>query len=140
MFDKNKYPANWFTEIRPHILERAGYKCEQCGVQNKAVGARDINDVWHDEHAIHYMKSDEGIVLFNGAFPKIIRIALTVAHITNPNPVTCRDENLKALCQGCHNRLDNPMRVEHAKQTRARKKRKTVAASGQLEMELSAGE
>jgi hypothetical protein len=24
-----EYPANWKTEIRPSILERAGHKCER---------------------------------------------------------------------------------------------------------------
>ena len=28
------YPPNWFTEIRPRILERAKNCCEQCGVPN----------------------------------------------------------------------------------------------------------
>lgn len=28
------YPPNWFTEIRPRILERAKNCCEQCFVKN----------------------------------------------------------------------------------------------------------
>lgn len=36
---------------------------------------------------------------------RIIRIVLTVAHI-NHDPTDNCPENLKALCQRCHNRLD----------------------------------
>lgn len=36
---------------------------------------------------------------------RIIRIVLTVAHL-NHVPEDCRDDNLKALCQRCHNQLD----------------------------------
>jgi hypothetical protein len=32
--DYSRYPANWFTEIRPRILARAGDQCERCGVPN----------------------------------------------------------------------------------------------------------
>lgn len=34
--DYKKYPANWKTEIRPRILERADNKCEWCGAANKS--------------------------------------------------------------------------------------------------------
>lgn len=44
MFQKDRYPQNWFTEIRPHILERADNKCEQCGVENHAWIVRKIED------------------------------------------------------------------------------------------------
>ena len=31
------YPPNWFTEIRPGILERAKNCCENCGLKNYRV-------------------------------------------------------------------------------------------------------
>jgi hypothetical protein len=34
---------------------------------------------------------------------------LTVAHLDH-QPEHCGDDNLKAMCQRCHNRLDAPMR------------------------------
>ena len=39
--DYSKYPKNWKAEIRPRIQQRAGNKCEKCGVENHAIGARD---------------------------------------------------------------------------------------------------
>jgi 5-methylcytosine-specific restriction endonuclease McrA len=42
---------------------------------------------------------------FTAVLLRIVRIVLTVAHL-NHTPEDCRDENLKALCQRCHNRYD----------------------------------
>ena len=103
--NKALYPANWYTEIRPHILERAGHRCEMCGVEN---------------YAIHPITGS--------------KVVLTVAHYPDENPANCADDNLLALCQRCHNRLDNPMRMRHAKETRSRKKRAAAQQAGQLEL------
>lgn len=47
---------------------------------------------------------------------KQVKIVLTVAHLDH-TPENCADENLKALCQKCHNRYDAPMRagIKHRK-------------------------
>ena len=37
------------------------------------------------------------------------KVVLTVAHLDHV-PENCDDENLKAMCQRCHNRYDMPMR------------------------------
>lgn len=90
--DYKKYPSNWFSEIRPRILARAGHKCEFCGVQN---------------HTIH---------------PKTLAwVVLTIAHL-DQDITNNADSNLAALCQRCHNRHDAPHRTRHAKTTRRRKK------------------
>jgi transposase-like protein len=31
------YPPNWLSEIRPRLLDRAGHKCEYCGVDEYAI-------------------------------------------------------------------------------------------------------
>ena len=41
----------------------------------------------------------------DGHVIRVILVVLTVAHL-NHDPSDCRDENLEALCQRCHNRLD----------------------------------
>ena len=123
------YPANW-KQISLAIREAAGNKCEFCGVTNKAIGARDKFGEWHDSESIENMSASQGDILFD-EYPTYIRIVLTVAHHPDPDPMNCSPENLHALCQRCHNRLDNPMRVEHAKATRGKKKLEAVAATGQ---------
>lgn len=95
--NKALYPDNWKTEIRPAILKRADNKCEWCGVDNYAIGARDTDGKWHDEQSIHNMKSDAGFDLFGGEFPNMIKIVLTIAHHPDPDPMNCADDNLHAL-------------------------------------------
>ena len=85
--NKGRYPKNW-KEIREQILERAGNRCEFCGVEN------------------HTYRLNEKT-------GKMAYIVLTIAHM-NEVIEDVRPENLRALCQRCHNRYD----VEHRKQTR----------------------
>jgi hypothetical protein len=37
--DRHRYPKDW-KSIRKHILERAGNRCEFCGIENGAIGRR----------------------------------------------------------------------------------------------------
>lgn len=89
--NKARYPKNW-KQIRAQILERAGNKCEFCGVEN---------------HSFR----------LNQKTGKMARIVLTIAHVLNEDPADVRPENLKALCQRCHNRLDAKMRAKHRSHT-----------------------
>ena len=100
--DYSKYPPDW-SEVRARILERASNRCEWCGAENSA------------PHPI------------TGS-----RVVLTVAHIENQDPMDCRERNLAALCQRCHNRLDGPMRLRHAAETRRRR----MMEAGQVAMPL----
>ena len=142
--NRKDYPKDW-PAISLRIRERAGWRCEWCGVKNGAVGARDRNGNWHDEDAIHHMHSDHGEALFGRYFPRMVRIILTVAHLGTPKPdgsrgnkhdkLDCRDENLAALCQRCHLNYD---RADHlavqAKNRRARQReriREEAARVGQ---------
>ena len=46
---------------------------------------------------------------------------LTVAHL-NHDTTDNRDENLKAMCQRCHLRMDNELHVRNARATRMARK------------------
>jgi hypothetical protein len=83
--DYTRYGPEW-PAISRHIRERAGNRCERCGVANYAVGARDRCDVWHDEAVMHSMNSTEGFMLWPEGFPRVIRIVLTVARINHDIP------------------------------------------------------
>lgn len=85
--NKSRYPKNW-KQIRERILQRADNRCEFCGVEN---------------HTYRY----------NPKTGKDAYIVLTIAHLDH-TPENCSDDNLRALCQRCHNRYD----AEHRKQTR----------------------
>src|SRR5262245_4994866 len=59
------------------------------------------------------------------------KVVLTVAHL-NHEPSDCREENLMALCQLHHNRLDMPLRVKHRAETQAKRKAEAMAAMNQM--------
>lgn len=114
--NKKLYPKNW-KEIRQRILERAGNKCEFCGVENYAVGYRDEDGNFVESVGMQ-QEADE----IDGE--KLFKIVLTVAHLDH-DPINCDPSNLRALCQKCHNNYDK----EHRRQTR----RKTLEEKkGQL--------
>ena len=64
--------------------------------------------------------------------PESNKVVLTVAHL-NHRPEDNRRENLRALCQKCHNRYDAPMRA-------AGRRKRRLAAAGQQQLDLYADE
>ena len=113
-------PKEWRV-IRERILARAGNCCELCGVANGAVGYRDPDGTWHQLGA----SIDEAGLAIDAAAEdghKVVQIVLTIAHWENMDPADCRDENLKAACQRCHNRHDVPHRSINRAATRKRGK------------------
>ena len=90
--NRARYPQDW-PEIRARILERARHCCERCGVPN------------YSER-------------LNPKTGKLARIVLTIAHLHDPDPGNCADDNLQAMCQRCHNQHDAPMRARNAAATR----------------------
>lgn len=158
-FDPKKYPENW-KEIRQRILDRDGHCCRFCGIANytiirvhpfkvhglpladiidqppfaelKATMGQDavlkISDKEASRFCLQNMK--QGMDYKIGGF-NYVQIVLTIAHLSDPDPMNCEDENLAALCQRCHNRHDQPMRQANAKETRKAKKQ---AATGQIDM------
>lgn len=109
------YPPNW-KDLRAQVQERAGNKCEKCGVANHAVGARDRKGEWHDQTDIDHLNSDMGYYLF-GEYPKIIRIVCTTAHIDH-NLANNELSNLAFWCQRCHLAHDKQQHVAAAAKTR----------------------
>ena len=92
--NKGRYPKNW-KEIRKQILQRANNRCEFCGRENHSMA-----------------ENEQG---------KMIKVVLTIAHL-NHTPEDCRPENLRALCQRCHNRYDAKHRAETRKNNKKQKK------------------
>lgn len=88
-----RYPANW-REISIGVREGAGWKCEGIPGEPPCRARQGY------PHPI------------TGAI-----VMLTVAHLDH-QPENCDPENLRALCQRCHNRYDQPHRRKNAGQTR----------------------
>ena len=102
--NRKRYPKNW-KEIRKQILERANNRCEFCGVENHS----------------YVMKAGTA----NWQFPEPVKVVLTIAHLDH-QPENCDPENLRALCQRCHNKYDAKHRAETRSHTLAMKKDKSL--------------
>lgn len=113
------YGKEWKEVHRPRILARAmddeeGLpRCECVGECRR-------------EHAGGRCAEIDGepAASFNGP------VVLTVAHL-DQNPANNDDSNLRALCQRCHNRVDQPHRQVNAAVTRWKRKVRVIIASGQ---------
>lgn len=119
--NKHRYPDNW-DEIREAILKRADNRCEFCGLENYAQGHRDKTGEWYSLERIEALKA-EGRDPFESCGPlcftvckKRVKIVLTIAHLDH-TPENNDPANLRALCQRCHNRYDQPNRVLNRKKT-----------------------
>lgn len=87
----------WREGVRPPILARAGNRCE--GTPQRP-SCRAENGQPHPETGSH--------------------VVLTIAHM-DQDLVDHGEENLRALCQLCHNRWDQTARTRSAIATRARR-------------------
>lgn len=122
--NRAKYPKNW-KEIRAKILERAescfdpqlaretnereGWapRCEcvgECGLHQTNPGPRRCIEL--HGHPAEWAKGD---------------VVLTIAHLDH-DPTNNDFGNLKAMCQRCHNRYDQPHRQKNAAKTRRERK------------------
>ena len=109
--NKHRYPADW-NDIRYEVLERAGHKCEFCGVKNHAEGVRD------EEGTFHEVGTSGAAYVYDTAKDfKPIRIVLTIAHLDH-TPENNKRDNLKALCQRCHNKYDMPHRIANRRKNK----------------------
>ncbi len=99
--NRNRYPANWKSHIRPRILNRAGNACE---------GSPDYPDCRAANYCAH---QDTGS-----------KVVLTIAHLdhipencdgmeTGGDVLPLEKSNLRAWCQRCHLGYDK----EHHAQT-----------------------
>lgn len=119
--DKKVYPPNWETDIRPRILERADYCCENCGVRQYTVGYRCASGkvipliiaYSHKEGAALRDRMNE---VMNR---KVIVIRLHIAHLNHDEwNHDVKDEDLAALCGKCHfshDEVDNQNRKAYGK-------------------------
>ncbi|HSN20087.1 MAG TPA: hypothetical protein VLS49_05385 [Usitatibacter sp.] len=117
--NKKRYPKDW-PAISQRIRARAGNVCERCKAPNDTVIFRGDglyilpNGETRDDVTGEYLTMTRGSELPSGRF---VRVVLTVAHLDH-TPENCADENLRALCQACHNRYDAPMRAAGRKERR----------------------
>lgn len=108
--NRERYPEDWPAISRRIRFDRAQGRCEcrgECG---------------RGTHEGRCPNSHGGLAYGTGS-----TVILTVAHLDHV-PENCADENLRAMCQGCHLHYD----LEHHAETRAQSQREAREASGQL--------
>lgn len=110
-----KYPGGsirspeWLV-IREAVRERAGDRCEECGVENGAIGLRlpdeDYKFCPTPDLQIGDLIDEERD---DGRHMKVFRIVCTVAHVDNAL-VDHSLSNLRFWCQKCHLSHDSALR------------------------------
>ncbi|MBW3637518.1 MAG: hypothetical protein KY445_13805 [Armatimonadetes bacterium] len=141
-WNPKRYPPEW-KAIRARIQERAGDKCEWCGVTNRAIGYREKCGAFVQlAPCKESVGMDVEVAALDGY--KIVEIVCTTAHLGTDHAdgskgdkhdkMDCRDENLAFLCQRCHLRYDIQEHIENAARTRAKKREAAARESGQLNL------
>ncbi|GAA2237596.1 hypothetical protein GCM10010401_07230 [Rarobacter faecitabidus] len=116
--NRGRYPADWKEISRRIRFERADHRCECEGECGRGT---------HDGRCPN--------VHLGVAYGTHSRVVLTVAHLDH-TPENCSDDNLRAMCQGCHLHYDR----EHHAESRAANHRKAAEAAGQMPLALQDGE
>ena len=90
----NDYPPEWKDTIRPAILKRDNYTCQNCGIAHRS-------RVYKNKSG-GYVVCDDFIQEWAKAQGfKVFTLFLQVAHL-NHIKSDCRPENLRSLCPKCH--------------------------------------
>jgi 5-methylcytosine-specific restriction endonuclease McrA len=126
--NRSRYPKDW-PAISADVKMRARWRCEFCGVPHGQLGGRSPAGVWHAARPIGQKNlrlewPEPGTFAHCAGYDaplRIVRIVLTTAHLDH-QPENCDPSNLKALCQRCHNRHDQPHRKANAAATHRAKK------------------
>lgn len=95
--EKARYPPDWADISKRIRFDRAGGRCECEGECGRGTHQGRCPNVHGGE-----------------AYGTGSKVVLTTAHL-NHTPEHCQDDNLKAMCQGCHLHYDR----EHHARTRA---------------------
>lgn len=111
--NRHRYPADWPDISRRIRFERAAGRCEclgECGRGTHTGRCPNTNGL--------------------PAYSTGSKVVLTVAHLDH-TPENCRDDNLRAMCQGCHLHYDR----DHHRHTAAATRRAAIENAGQLTLE-----
>ena len=113
--NRDRYPDDW-KAISQRVRDEAGQKCEWCGAPNGALIARgkghDAGTYMMPRGETFDAKTGKYLGISRGSeynVDRITKVVLTVAHLDH-QPENCARDNLRALCQRCHNLYDAPMR------------------------------
>lgn len=136
--NKHLYPGGSPTSsewkaIRAKILERAKDCCERCRAPNRVVVRRRDERLWgtftYEDDGLFILRSADRdrVIAYRSVDDHLpddgywqghtrpVRIIFTIAHLDH-DPTNNDPENLRALCQRCHNRHDAAHRAAGRKE------------------------
>lgn len=109
--NKARYPKDW-PQISQRIRSRAGNRCEcegECGLRHVEIEGEPLDlppQLW----VVPSVPPGRCHAVNKAPHPATkSMVVLTVAHLDH-TPENCADDNLRAMCQRCHNRYDAAMR------------------------------
>lgn len=116
--NRDRYPADWKQiSLRIRTVRAAG-RCECLGECGRGT------------HTGRCPNLNGGQAYGTGS-----KVVLTVAHL-NHTPEDVRDENLRAMCNGCHLAYD----ADHHRETAAATRRAAIESAGQLTLAAQAAD
>lgn len=127
---RHYYEGPEWEAIRERILKRARNRCECCRIPNYAIVGRfrrfpGIGVIPGTRLAYAPGRTPERLneqQIQNFGLPdRLIRIGLGIAHLDH-DPSNNADENLRALCQGCHLNHDRKQHTANARESRQTRK------------------
>lgn len=115
------YPPDW-PEIARDVKERAGWRCERCGVRHGAWVSRGRGGQIHvhdpeQMRAMGHGKPPFWLRLSLGGRVKVVEVVVQACHLDGV-PSNCDPENLRCWCQHCHLAYDLAQHVRNAAATR----------------------
>lgn len=99
MKNRDRYPAEWESEIRPAILTRDKFRCQHCKIKQNTryYRHRGLRMIVHGPFEESHAKTVKA---------RIMKIGLQVAHL-DQNPSNNEFSNLLSLCPDCHLKNDH---------------------------------
>jgi len=127
--NRARYPKDWKAIGLRIRNERAAGQCEcagECGVDHEKEWDESGIDLCDFHGARCPARNGTSHPITQG------KVVLTVAHLPGREIEQCGDDDLKAMCQRCHNRMDAPMRRQGIQQ-----RAKAKLATGDLLQSLT---
>lgn len=128
----NKYPADWFGRLHRILWDRAGGKCEQCGLVHGTTVMSIKVPMLRGKKRVYRVQWHEFYPEDLPPNAKLVVVVLTKAHLDHDaDNKHVHPSRLKLLCQLCHLRYDAWTKAQR------RKSAAVESDSGQLSIGLS---
>lgn len=124
--NRARYPKDWKAISLRIRNERAGNRCEcigECGTDHAAETKEHDLMPWPNDWPEAHLDPLRCWAIGGIEHPITdSRVILTVAHLPGREIEQCGDDDLKAMCQRCHLRMDHAQHKQNSAKTRHRRR------------------